>query len=492
LAPAAVGTVLGGVLGVVLALPLLGDTDRAYDLPDSSAGIPLWIMVVVPVAALVLVALASFGPALRAGRLAANQAISIGRAPRAGRGFRLRRLLTASRLPRSVALGAGMPLARPARAAGTVVALILGAVTLVFAVGLTSSLDRIHTAFSRVSTVPVTIPGFLMFTPNSPSDPQPQSKEPAAIADLAGVQRTVDAQPGTAHSVIVRDVGVHVSGFNQPVTVEAYDGDARWTGFAMISGRWYAGPDEVVASSYLLRQSGFDVGDHLTVVGDRGTRVVTVVGDFMDGGDNYDLVAAAGTVAGISTVADGPESRTTIEIGLKPGTNATTYATALQAKFPDSSGVFVDNRSATNSEKTFLILDALITTLTVLLCSVAALGVLNTVVLNTRERVHDIGVLKSLGMTPRQVRGMIITSMVGLGVIGALVAVPLGVLLHHYILPTMAAAAGTGVAPSIVDVYHPVQLIVLGVAGVALAVVGALLPAGWAARTRVSNALRAE
>ena len=32
----------------------------------------------------------------------------------------------------------------------------------------------------------------------------------------------------------------------------------------------------------------------------------------------------------------------------------------------------------------------------------------------------------------------------------------------------------------------------LGATGILLAVAGALLPAGWAARTRVANALRAE
>ena len=38
--------------------------------------------------------------------------------------------------------------------------------------------------------------------------------------------------------------------------------------------------------------------------------------------------------------------------------------------------------------------------LTLLLAVVAALGVLNTVVLYTRDRVHDLGVFKAVGMTP--------------------------------------------------------------------------------------------
>ncbi|MFD0328207.1 FtsX-like permease family protein [Streptacidiphilus monticola] len=49
--------------------------------------------------------------------------------------------------------------------------------------------------------------------------------------------------------------------------------------------------------------------------------------------------------------------------------------------------------------------------LTLLLGTVAALGVFNTVVLNTHERRRDLGMLKSIGMTPRQVTVMTFTSM---------------------------------------------------------------------------------
>ena len=56
----------------------------------------------------------------------------------------------------------------------------------------------------------------------------------------------------------------------------------------------------------------------------------------------------------------------------------------------------------------------------------------------------------------------------------------------------MGNAAGTGIPDSVLAVYGPVQLVGLGAAGVALAVLGALVPAGWAGRTRAATALRAE
>lgn len=59
-------------------------------------------------------------------------------------------------------------------------------------------------------------------------------------------------------------------------------------------------------------------------------------------------------------------------------------------------------------------------------------------------------------------------------------------------MPEMGRSVGTTIPPADVDVYGPVLLGVLALAGVVIAVAGALLPAGWAARTRTAQALRAE
>jgi putative ABC transport system permease protein len=490
LAPAVVGSVVGVGLGVTLAAPLLHDTQRAYNVQASVGGTPIWIMLVVLVGAPLLVALAAVGPALRAGRLQANQAINVGRAPRAGRGFRLRRALTATRLPRSVAFGLGMPAARPLRSIGTVVAIVLGAVTLVFAVGLASSLGRIHDGFSRIAQVPIVLhfapPGGPRIKPGSP--PPDQTPTVGATANPTAVLAAVSTQLGTAHAVRLSDVSVRIAGITKDITVEAYSGDSSWTGHMLISGRWYRGPTEIVASSYLLRQTGHHVGDQLTVMGPAGTRVVTVTGEFLDGQNGLNLIADAGSLSGVTA----PVQPDMIEIELRPGISVSSYISALRSMPVLTPDVFVDDRTQDNTEATFAVLDALIATLALLLCTVAALGVLNTVVLNTRERVHEIGVLKSVGMTPRQVASMVVTSMAGLGAIAGLISVPAGVALQHRILPIMADAAGTALPTSIIDVYRTGELLLLGLAGIGVAIIGALLPAGWAARTRPANALRAE
>jgi putative ABC transport system permease protein len=123
---------------------------------------------------------------------------------------------------------------------------------------------------------------------------------------------------------------------------------------------------------------------------------------------------------------------------------------------------------------------------------VAALGVLNTVVLHTRDRVHDLGVFKAVGMNPGQTLVMVVSTVALTGLVAGLAAVPAGIGLQRYLVSAMAAAAGTRLPASFLNVYPGPELAVLAVAGVVIAVAGALLPAGWAARASTAAALRAE
>ena len=124
--------------------------------------------------------------------------------------------------------------------------------------------------------------------------------------------------------------------------------------------------------------------------------------------------------------------------------------------------------------------------------AVAALGVFNTVVLNTQERRRDLGLLKSIGMTPRQVVVMVVTSMSALGAVGALIGIPLGILGLHAVVPAMADAAQIVITDAMLRVYHLPLLALLALAGVVIAALGAFLPARAAARITVAEALHNE
>ena len=104
----------------------------------------------------------------------------------------------------------------------------------------------------------------------------------------------------------------------------------------------------------------------------------------------------------------------------------------------------------------------LIGTLTLLLALVAGLGVLNTVVLNTRDRVHDLGVFKAIGMTPRQIIAMVVCWVAGTGLVAGLIALPAGIALQRVVLPVMASSANLGLPASYLSVYRGPELVAAG------------------------------
>ena len=107
-----------------------------------------------------------------------------------------------------------------------------------------------------------------------------------------------------------------------------------------------------------------------------------------------------------------------------------------------------------------------------------ALGVLNTVVLQVRDRARDLGVFKAIGMTPLQTLVMVVCSVCGIGIVAGLVATPVGVALHHYIVPVMGHAGQTNAPRTLLSVYPAGELVLLALFGLLIAAAGALGPAG--------------
>jgi len=142
---------------------------------------------------------------------------------------------------------------------------------------------------------------------------------------------------------------------------------------------------------------------------------------------------------------------------------------------------------------------SLIRLLTIVIAVLAGLGVLNTVLMLTRERVHDLGIFKAVGMTPRQAITMVTCWAIAPAVGAAIIALPAGMALQDAVIHAIARAEAPALPPdlaadpaSIVHVYTPAGLTLLALAGLALAIAGALGPAIWAAASRTTTALRAE
>lgn len=214
-------------------------------------------------------------------------------------------------------------------------------------------------------------------------------------------------------------------------------------------------------------------------------QIVGEVFDTTDGGK--EVFTDAATFAD----ADPALAPTSYHIAVDDGVDVESYVTALNTDLDPLSMVAQVGGDDQESDITDT-LNALSAMLSVLLVTVAALGVLNSVVLDTHERVHEIGIHKALGMVPRQTISMVITSVVVPGVAGAALGVSLGLAVHAIVVPAMGHSAGLKLPDVVTDVFGAGTVTALGVGGMLIAIAGSLLPAGWAARTRTATALRTE
>jgi putative ABC transport system permease protein len=472
--PALGGCLLGVVAGNILAAPVLHQSAGAYGV--GSQQVPLWASVAAPLGMLALTVLAALGPAIRAGRLSAVEAIAAGRAPRAGRGYAAHRLAARLRLPRPAGLGLAAPFARPARTLVTLAAVAFGATAVIFAVGLHSSLSRAATAQNLSATVPVQIQQM------GPGKGPNQSPTTAQIATVTAALR---AQPGTAHIVALYGAPVKVSGVAQNVNAFAFGGDSSWTGYSVITGRWYQAPGEVAVNTSFLSASGLSVGDTATV--NTGTTQVTVriVGEVFQPSKQPRMYGSAQTLPGIATSQNFWQE----DVGLRAGTSPAAYMSAVNSKLGSNSAF---GAVGPDSGKFYSTAIDLIGLLSLMVAIAAGLGVLNTVLMTTRDRVHDLGIFKSLGMRPGQVLTMVICWVVVPAVLAGAIAAPAAVALNTATVHAMAGTAHTGVPASFTEVFDPAKMALLSLAALVIAVAGALLPATWAARARPAVALRAE
>ena len=472
--PALVGGAAGVVAGNLLAISVLQQSSAAYRVGSQQA--PWWASVAAPVGMLALTALAALGPALRAGRLSAAEAIAAGRAPQAGRGYAAHRLVSRLGLPRPIGLGLAAPFARPARTLVSLAAIAFGATAVIFAFGLHSSLSRAAASQTLSGTVPVQIQQFGLG-----AGPQ---QFPDAAQDAA-VTAALRAQPGTRYDVAVYQNQVKLPGIAPGVNAQAFGGDASWIDYGVIAGHWYDAPGEVDVNTEFLTQSGLAVGDTATVMIGAHPVTVRIAGEVFQPSHQPLLIGSVQTLPGLATTANLQE----YDVGLRAGTSASVYIQAVNARLGSRSPW---GATGPDGGQFYQIASALIGLLALMVAIAAGLGVLNTVLMSTRDRVHDLGIFKALGMRPGQLLTMVVCWIAGPAVIAAVIAAPAAVALNTATLNAMAGTAHTGIPASFTQVFPPSRLALLSLAALAIAAAGALLPAGWAARARPATALRAE
>lgn len=472
LIPTLAGCLVGIPLGALLSVPLLDQSAQAMGLPAPASFVPVLDLLAF-LAVVLVVSAAAIVPAWRGSQLSPVRVLASGTAPSSARSSWLGRRLQGLGLPRPLSLGAGDAFVRPLRGVLTAVAVLIGVATITFAVGLHGTLQNLNQDPSLHSNDYVGGTYQVEVSPNtSMSDPQ--------------VMRLILAQPGTAAVVAYADAFVNVPGLTDPVQAIAVRGDATQQGYHALDGRWFSAPGEVVAGGAFIQEAHLRLGDRFTIsLADRSTGMRLV-------GTEFDLTSRGRVMrlpwaSYLQVVPEGAPFHYAIQ--LRPGTDSVTYAQRIEHAAPTSLDVSINN--PTNSSLVAL-LTGVVAALALVLALIAVAGVFNTMLLNTRERLRDLAVVKAVGMTPRQVMGMVTASAGILGLVGGVLGLPAGMILHSAIVGLIANLAGNTIPIDTTGVFSPLVMPLLVLAGIVVAVVGAWLPARWAARAPVVEMLHAE
>ncbi len=241
------------------------------------------------------------------------------------------------------------------------------------------------------------------------------------------------------------------------------------------------GDDGAVVDEGWATEHGLKVGDALTVTSAKGVKLPLTVRGIEDSPvlDSLGLGPITVSSAVFTRAFENQRDR----LGFVTTSDPAALDKAL-AGFPDakvlSKDGFIDEMTAD--------IDTLLAVFMVLLALaviVSLFGIVNTLVLSTFERTRELGMLRAVGMTRRQVRRMIRHESIITALLGA----------------AMGIAAGLGIAAILASVFAdegltfavPVgSLVAFSLVAIVAGVLAAILPARRAARMDVLTALAYE
>ncbi len=454
--------VLGLVAGTLIAPTLLEPMSSLLATPTPSALQPGPLLAAL-VLILLAVALFTAIPALRAGRLNTVDALALGRVAGRGRTSRSARLAAALHLPTAARLGVKDAFAARTRATLTVGALAMMVVTLVAALSMEATYDKvIGDPALRAKPWDVRVaPGRL--------------GEPAALALVA-------SQPGVDRTTTIQGLPLQAFG-GQEIQARALGAGYERFPYAVPDGRMFARPGEAIAGRGLFDALHVKIGDTITLRAGATPIRVRLVGRHVEpDSDGKVVIFSRATLP--AAVRDRIGAGDVIA-GFAPGADGQAIARRIQARSGDrvSAELVSDEVRQERADVRPIVYGS-----SALLVAVALVNLLTTLLLVTRERARDFGVLKAIGLTPRGVLAVVNAGGAVLGLIAIVAGIPLGILIFRALMAAMSPSEGT----DIVGTPGVAALALVIPAVLAVTALASSLPARRAAATRTAVVLRAE
>jgi putative ABC transport system permease protein len=180
---------------------------------------------------------------------------------------------------------------------------------------------------------------------------------------------------------------------------------------------------------------------------------------------------------------------TVVAIKVAASADPATVRNAIDAAIAPYPNLTVDDPATVEKDQANQInqLLTLINALLALAIIIAVIGIVNTLVLSVVERTRELGLLRAVGMLPRQVRQMIRGESVIIALFGALLGLVVGLGFGIALTEAVISNSGSGVLS--IPIASLIEFLVVAAL---FGVVAAIWPARRAARTNVLAALAFE
>jgi putative ABC transport system permease protein len=303
---------------------------------------------------------------------------------------------------------------------------------------------------------------------------------------VVGMQEVADAEPWTLTDAWIRFAEVRLWGL--PADTRLYDAE-------VVAGRWFRRGEwgAVVVSTDLAESKDIRVGDIVEVDTGQASRDFRVVGLAVD-----NAIFLGGPLAGkvfapretVERMIDRQDRGYFFAVDLAAeGMEATDIAlNDLERRFrtlrPVTESAQRDMASARQQSR---LLTIALYVMTVLIALAGGLGVMNTLTLNVLERRREIGVMRAIGASNRNLIQIFVTEGLTIGVLSWLVGLALAYPVGRLLLRLLET-----VLFDIPFIFGPELVLIGGAFAVLLSTTASLVPALGAARLPAQEALHYE
>jgi putative ABC transport system permease protein len=243
----------------------------------------------------------------------------------------------------------------------------------------------------------------------------------------------------------------------------------------------------VIINGILSSTYNIHVGDAVTLKTTHGDEIYQVTGIGMD---YLDAKIATAYISQANLKADfNVDTDVLILVNSKADADKTRVVNSLQTLAANYPAFTLLNAATFKKSQQDLFSTAVgsLYLLAILLAIPGLIAMINTMSINVIERTREIGMLRAVGATRKQVRHMILIESLLLSTLGTLTGIAVGLFFSDFIIKVLNATAFS------LDFYFPTTgIIVAVVIGILFGVLASIAPAQRAASTQIVESLRYE